>query len=118
MKPGLTEDRAKQGRHLMGLRVASEHRLGEDALTVDMDVEDPVGARHHLDRLDHVLPRLEHARYQTGSVRGGPSGDAVLDPDAVTFGHGARFCHSGHVGPLKPAPWARCIAARSQGELS
>jgi 23S rRNA G2069 N7-methylase RlmK/C1962 C5-methylase RlmI len=74
---------ANQREHIVGIRVASEHRLLEDEVAIDVDVEDPVGAGHYLDGLDAVLPLLEQPRRQTGGVRERPSGDAVLDPDVV-----------------------------------
>ena len=53
-----------------------------------MDVEDPVRARHDLDRGEIVLVYLEQSRHQTGGVSRGPSGDAILDSDPVPLGHG------------------------------
>jgi hypothetical protein len=52
-----------------------------------VDVEDPARPGHDLDGLDAVLELLEQPRRQTGGVREGPSGDAVLDPDAVPVRH-------------------------------
>jgi hypothetical protein len=72
---------------IVRIRIASEHRLLEDELAVEVDVEDPVGAGHDLDRLDAVLPLLEQSRRQTGGVRERASGDAVLDPDVVPVSH-------------------------------
>ena len=43
---------ADQREDLVGLGVAAEHRLREDELTVDVDVEDAVRARDHLDGAD------------------------------------------------------------------
>jgi hypothetical protein len=73
--------------HVLGIRVAPEHRLLEDEVTVHVDVEDPALAGHDLDGLDVVLPLLEQPRRQTGGVRERPSGDAVLDADVVPFCH-------------------------------
>ena len=52
-----------------------------------MDVEDSTRARHDLDRFELALPLLENPRRQTGGVRKRPSGDAVLDPYAVSLRH-------------------------------
>jgi 2-dehydropantoate 2-reductase len=49
-----------------------------------VDVEDAVRPRDHFDEAHVFFPLLEDARRQTGSVRPGPSGDAVFDPDAGT----------------------------------
>ena len=72
---------------VVGIRVAPEHRLLEDEVAVDVDVEDPASAGHDLHRSDLVLELLQQPRRQTGGVRERPSGDAVLDPDVVPFGH-------------------------------
>jgi uncharacterized protein YndB with AHSA1/START domain len=51
-------------------------------------VEDPIRARHDLDRADLILfPLLEQPRRQTGGVRSRTSGNAVLDADVVAFRH-------------------------------
>ena len=71
----------EQRHHVVRLRIAAEHLLLEDQLTVDVDVEDAAGPRHELDRRDVVLVLLENPRRQTDGVREGASGDAVLDPD-------------------------------------
>jgi len=76
-----------EGEDVVGIRVAPEHRLLEHEVTVHVDVEDPALAGHDLDGSDHVLHLLEQPRRQTGGVRERPSGDAVLDPDMVPFGH-------------------------------
>jgi hypothetical protein len=68
---------------VVGIGVAPEHRLLEDELAVEVDVEDPARAGHDLDGPDVVLEVLEQPRRQTGGVRERPSGDAVLDPDMV-----------------------------------
>lgn len=52
-----------------------------------MDVEDPVRAGHDLDTSELLIPLLENPRRQTGGVRESPSGDAVLDPHAVSLRH-------------------------------
>jgi hypothetical protein len=49
--------------------------------------KDAVRSRDDLDDADCVLPLLENARHQTGSVRPRASGDAVLDPDVVALDH-------------------------------
>ena len=78
---------AEKRNHVSGVRVAPDHRLREDQLAVEVDVEDPPFSGHDLDRVDDLLPVLEDVRDQTGRVRQRPSGDAVLDPDAVCGGH-------------------------------
>ena len=85
---GAVEALAQQRQDVVGLRVAPEHRLREDELAVEVDVEDASRARNDLERLDHALPLREHPRHQTGGVRQRASGNAVLDPDAVSSGHG------------------------------
>jgi hypothetical protein len=82
-----------EGEHVVGVRVAPEHRLLEDEVAVHMDIEDPTGAGHDLDGFDAVLPLLEQPRRQTGGVRERPSGDAVLDS------------HVGHVRILARKEW-------------
>jgi hypothetical protein len=72
---------------VVGIRVAPEHRLLENEVAVDVHVEDPARAGHDLHGSDDVLELLEQPRRQTGGVRERPSGDAVLDPDVVPFGH-------------------------------
>jgi hypothetical protein len=57
-------------------------------------VEDAVRPRDDLDDADDVLPLLEDARRQTGSVGPRPSGDAVLDPDVMALDHRFRFNHA------------------------
>jgi hypothetical protein len=84
-----------QREHIVGIWVAPEHRLLEDEVAVDVDVEDPVGAGHDLDGADLGLPLLENPRRQTGGVRKRPSGNAVLDSDVVPVGH-EEILVSGH----------------------
>ena len=67
--------------HVVGIGVAPQHRLLEDEVAVDVDVEDPTRTGHDLEGLDSVLPLLEQPRRQTGGVRERPSGDAILDSD-------------------------------------
>jgi len=62
-----------------------EHRLLEDELTVQVNVEDSAGSGHELDGVELLLPLLENPRRQTGSVRERSSGNAVLDPYAVSL---------------------------------
>jgi hypothetical protein len=75
---------ANQRQHIVGIRIAPEHRLFENEIAVDVDVEDPVRAGHDLDGADNVLPLLEQPRRQTGGVRERPSGDAILDADVAS----------------------------------
>ena len=79
---------AQQGQDVLGLWVAPEHRLREHELTVEVNVEDAALSGHDLERLDLVLHLLENPHRQTDGVRQRASGDAVLDPDAMSFGHG------------------------------
>jgi hypothetical protein len=99
---------ADQRHDLVGLRIAPEHRLGEHELAVHVHVEDAVRPRDDLDDADDVLPLLEDARRQTGSVGPRPSGDAVLDPDVVALDH--RFDSTTRRPPSVAAPGrsARC----------
>jgi hypothetical protein len=69
--------------NVVRIRIATEHRLLEDQVTVDVDVEDPALAGHNLDGSDHVLHLLEQPRRQTGGVRERPSGDAILDSNVM-----------------------------------
>jgi hypothetical protein len=64
-------------------------------------VEDTVRPRDDLDDADDVLPLLEDARHQTGSVGSRPSGDAVLDPN-VALDH--RFNSTTRRPPSVAAP--------------
>ena len=49
-----------QERHdVVRLRVAADHRLREDELTVDVHVEDAALPRHDLQQTDPALPLLE-----------------------------------------------------------
>ena len=73
--------------HVVWLRIVPEHRLGEDTLVVDVDVEDAARSRYELDAADHAVQLLEDSRCQTDSVRPGVSGNAILDPNAVTLSH-------------------------------
>ena len=68
---------------VVGIRVAPEHRFLEDQVAVQVDVENAAGAGHDLDRVDAVLEILQQPRRQTGGVREGPSGDAILDAHMV-----------------------------------
>jgi hypothetical protein len=83
----LTELVPNEGKHVVGIGIAPEHRLLEDEVAVDVDVEDPARAGHDLHGSDDVLELLKQPRRQTGGVRERPSGDAVLDPNVVPFGH-------------------------------
>ena len=63
-----------------------------------MDVEDAAGSGHDLDAAELLLPLLENPRRQTGGVRERSSGNAVLDPDAVSLRHEGILANrvSGH----------------------
>jgi hypothetical protein len=50
---------AQQRSDVVRLRVPAKHRLREDKLAVDVDVEDPICARYDLKHPDHVLPVLQ-----------------------------------------------------------
>jgi len=73
--------------HVIRLRVAPEHRLREDEVAVDVNVEDAVCARYHFNRGDGRFELLENPRCQTDSVRPRASGHAVLDADRGRTGH-------------------------------
>jgi hypothetical protein len=83
--------------------VAAEHRLREDEVAVDVDVEDPAHSRYDLDRAHGVLPLLEDARRQTGGVRECPSGNAVLDANVMALGHRLILSAEKGCGPPKRA---------------
>jgi hypothetical protein len=91
---------ADQRHDLVGLRIATEHRLREYELAVHVHVEDAVRPRDDLDDADDVLPLLEDARRQTGSVGPRPSRDAVLDPDVMALDH--RFDSTTRRPPPSP----------------
>jgi len=78
---------AEEWHHVVRIRIAPQHRLLEDELTVQVDVEDPAGPRDELDAVELLLPLLENPRRQTGGVRERSSGNAVLDADAVSTRH-------------------------------
>jgi len=79
---------AEEWHHVVGIGIAPEHGLLEDELTVQVDVEDSARPGHDLDSDEVLLPLLENPRRQTGSVRERSSGNAVLDPDAVSLRQG------------------------------
>ena len=86
---------AEEWHHIVRIGIAAEHRLLEDELAVQVDVEDPAGSGHDLDAVELLLPLLENPRRQTGGVRERSSGNAVLDPYAVPLRHERRIA-SGH----------------------
>jgi len=86
---------AEEWHHIVRIGVAAEHRFLEDELAVQVDVEDSAGSSHELDAFEVLLPLLENPRRQTGGVRKRSSGNAVLDPYAVSLRHGRRIM-SGH----------------------
>lgn len=65
------------------LGVATEHRLREHELSVDVHVEDASGSGDDLEAPDDVREAVEQRGRQTGGLRQRPSRDAVLDPDRV-----------------------------------
>jgi hypothetical protein len=69
------------------LGVAAEHRLREDELVADVDVEDTARAGDDLDGADGVFKLFENSRRQTGGVRQRPSGDAIFDANLRRVGH-------------------------------
>ena len=76
---------AEERHDVVWIRIVPEHRLLEDELTVQVNVEDSAGSGHELDGVELLLPLLENPRRQTGSVRERSSGNAVLDPYAVSL---------------------------------
>ena len=95
---------AQEGEDVVRFGVAAEHRLRENEVAVDVDVEDSVDSGHHLDRTEAVFPLLENPRRQTGSVGERPSGNAVLDADVVAVGHRA---HSLKCAESRAPRWRR-----------
>jgi len=79
--------RTEQRHHVVGVRVAPEHRLREDQLAADVYVEDAIGPRDQLDAADALFELLENARCQTDSVWASPSGNAVLDANHGSVAH-------------------------------
>jgi hypothetical protein len=84
---GRREAFAQERHDVVRCRIPTQHRLREHELTVHVHVEDAAFAGNHLEDADHALPLLENPRRQTGGVRLGASGNAVLDADVVPFGH-------------------------------
>jgi hypothetical protein len=78
---------AQQCHYFRRLRVAAKHRLREDQLAVDVNIEDAANSGYDLNRANLVLKLLEYLRRQTDGVRARPSGDAVLDPNQRRIGH-------------------------------
>jgi len=79
--------RTEQRHHVVGVRVAPEHRLREDQLAAYVYVEDAVRARDDLDAADALFELLQNVRCQTDSVWASPSGNAVLDADHGSVAH-------------------------------
>jgi len=77
--------------HVVWLRVAPEHRLRKDAVARDVNVENAVCARHHLNCRDGRFELLENSRCQTDSVRPRASGYAVLNTNSGPIGHGTSL---------------------------
>jgi len=107
---------AEERKHVVRIRIAAEHRLLEDELAVEVNVEDPTSAGHDLDRFELPLPLLENPRRQTGGVRKRPSGDAVLNPNAVPFGH-ARILADRGLRRLEADRLARVAANSRPGAI-
>lgn len=81
------EARTEQRHHVVGLRVATDHRLREDQIVADVDVEDAARSRHQFDGADARLKLFEDPRCQTDSVWPRASRDAVLDANDGSTGH-------------------------------
>jgi hypothetical protein len=64
-----------------------QHRLREDEIPVEVDVEDAARPGNDLDGIQNCFPFLQDPRDQTGRVRERTSGDAVLDPDTMVRSH-------------------------------
>jgi hypothetical protein len=79
--------RLQERHHVVGLGIAPEHRLREDEVSGNVNVEDAVCAGHHFNRRDGRFELLENPRRQTDSVRPRPSGHAVLDTNGGRSGH-------------------------------
>lgn len=77
----------EQRHHVVGVGVAPEHRLREDQVAVDVNVEDAPRARDELDGANALFELLEDSRCQTDSVRPRASGNAVLDANKGAAGH-------------------------------
>jgi hypothetical protein len=101
--PGSGEALAQERQDVAGFRIVAQHRLREDEIPVQVDVEDAARPGDDLDRVEHCFPFLQDPRDQTGRVRERASGDAVLDPDTMSRGHrsnrsfaGTLFRRRGH----------------------
>jgi hypothetical protein len=82
-----------------------QHRLREDEIPVEVDVEDAARPGNDLDGIQNCFPFLQDPRDQTGRVRERASGDAVLDPDTMVRSHRSivlslGLCFGGEVMPL------------------
>ena len=86
-RPGSVEALAKERQDIVRLRVVPQHRLREDEIPVEVDVEDAARPGDDLDGVQHCLPFLQDPRDQTGRVRERASGDAVFDPDTMMRSH-------------------------------
>ena len=105
---------AQQRQHVVGLGVAADHLLEEDALAVHVDVEDAAGAGNQLERDQDRRPALQDARRQTGGVRGGTSGHAVFDAHPV----GRPHRHPGIVPPPRFGPRAANAGKSCRGPIA
>ena len=84
---------AQERRDVVRVRVATEHRLREHELAVDVHVKDAIRAGHNLHGADDALlptPR-ESSPPDPGGVGSRPSGNAVLDPYVMPAGHPRTF---------------------------
>ena len=78
---------AQERQDVFGFGIAPEHCFREKQFTVEVNVENAARPWNDLDSVDHLLPLLEDARDQTGRVGQRASGNAVLDPDAMSRDH-------------------------------
>ena len=67
-RPRLGQALAEERQDVVGLRVVAQHRLREDEITVEVDIEDAARPGDDLDRFEHSFPFLQDPRDQTGRV--------------------------------------------------
>jgi len=96
------EARTEQRHHVVGLWVATDHRLREDQVVADMDVKDAARSRHQFDGADGRLKLFEDSRCQTDSVWQRASRDAVLDANDGSTGHEPMLSPGRRVRAPKP----------------
>ena len=102
--------RTEQRHHVVGLRVATDHRLRENQIVADMDIEDAARSRHQFDGADARLKLFENPRCQTDSVWQRTSRNAVLDANNGSTGHEPMLSPTASTGAQTAAARASATA--------